>query len=103
MLKHPQARVIGLEPDPQVLRIARRKAERARLTIELVQAGAEHVNVAIRAWPSKIVSSLVFHHLTLDRKRAALRAMFAALEPGGRLTLRTMACSELGRRAGCSA
>lgn len=89
MLKRrcPQAHVIGLDPDPQVLRIARRKAERARLRIELVQADAEHVYLALQTRPNKIVSSLVLHHLTLDQKRAALRAMFAALQPGGRLTI----------------
>ena len=34
---------------------------------------------------NKIVSSLVFHHLTIGEKRAAMEALFAALPAGGEL------------------
>src|SRR5581483_11155170 len=54
MLKRrcPQARIIGLDPDHQVLRIARRKAERARLRIEFLQTDAEHVSLALQTSPN---------------------------------------------------
>lgn len=82
----PQARVIGLDPDPEVLRIARRKAIQAGVVIEFVEGGAHRILDAFAAGgPNKVVSSLVFHHLSLQAKRAALEAIFAVLKPGGRL------------------
>lgn len=82
----PQARVIGLDPDPDVLRIARRKARRAGVAVELIEGTADRIVDAARlATPSKVVSSLVFHHLSLATKRGALDAIFSVLPPGGRL------------------
>lgn len=88
MIKHrsPQARAIGLDPDAQILRIARRKAMKAGVGIELIQGEARRLaDVIDQGQPNKVVSSLVFHHLPLGGKRAALAAILAALKPGGRL------------------
>jgi ubiquinone/menaquinone biosynthesis C-methylase UbiE len=80
------ARVIGLDPDPEVLRISARKARAAGVAIELVGGRADRIADAVPAGvPNKIVSSLVTHHLPLPKKRATFDAMFAALRPGGRL------------------
>lgn len=82
----PQARVIGLDPDPEVLRIARRKAIHAGVAIEFVEGGAHRIRDAIPAGvPNKVISSLVFHHLSLPNKRAAFEAILAVLRPGGAL------------------
>lgn len=82
----PQARVIGLDPDPEVLRIARRKAIQAGVAIEFVEGRADRIRDAVPAGvPNKVVSSLVFHHLSLETKRTALEAIFAVLRPGGAL------------------
>lgn len=84
--RSPQARVIGLDPDAQVLRIARRKVMKAGVTIELIEGEARRLaDVIQQGQPNKVVSSLVFHHLSLGGKRAALAAILAALNPGGRL------------------
>jgi ubiquinone/menaquinone biosynthesis C-methylase UbiE len=82
----PQARVIGLDPDPEVLLIARRKAIQAGVTIELIEGRADRVlDVVPVGVSNKVVSSLVFHHLSVTTKRAALKAIFSVLRPGGKL------------------
>jgi len=80
----PQATVVGLDGDPETLAIAREKAERAGLAIEL-----EHV----LAWDApfeassfdRVLSSLVFHHLTTENKRRTLAKIREWLRPGGEL------------------
>jgi ubiquinone/menaquinone biosynthesis C-methylase UbiE len=82
----PQARVIGLDPDPEVLRIAHHKAEEVGLAIELVEGDVRRIADIVRnGEPNKIVSSLVFHHLSLANKRSALGAIFDVLRSDGGL------------------
>lgn len=84
MLKRaaPGARVIGLDPDPQVLAIAADKAKRAGVTIEWRQGFAKDA-AAFAGAVDKAVSSLVFHQVPSAGKREGLVAMFAAARPGG--------------------
>lgn len=77
----PQARIKGLDPDPEALAIAKTKAEAAGVEIEWVQGFAS--NAANFGTFDKVVSSLVFHQVPLDGKRASIAAMFAAVKPGG--------------------
>jgi ubiquinone/menaquinone biosynthesis C-methylase UbiE len=82
----PQARVIGLDPDPAVLHIARRKTRKAGVTVDLIEGAADRIaDVVCQGEPNKVVSSLVFHHLSLNTKRSALDAIFAVLPHDGRL------------------
>ena len=83
MLKRaaPAARIMGLDPDPEVLRIAAEKARRAGAVIEWQQGFAE--DVASFQMLDKVVSSLVFHQVPLPGKRAGIAAMFASVRPGG--------------------
>ena len=82
----PQARVIGLDPDPEVLRIAHHKAQKAGLAIELVEGDARRIAEIVRKGePNKITSSLVFHHLSLANKQSALGAIFDVLRSDGGL------------------
>jgi FkbM family methyltransferase len=86
----PQARVIGVDPDPEVLGIARRKARNARLAIELAQVDAGGIAGVVRSGEaSKVASSLVFHHLSLTEKRVAFQAILDVLKPGGGLSTST--------------
>jgi ubiquinone/menaquinone biosynthesis C-methylase UbiE len=80
--RRPDARVVAVEPDEEVLGIARAKpgAERVewrqglagRLPLEPGEADAA-------------VLSLVLHHLTPGARRAALADLLRVLRPGGRL------------------
>ena len=80
----PAAEVTGIDVDPSVLALARRKIARAGLDIA-VQEGFFTADTFPPAHFDRIVTSLVLHHLTGDEKRAVLRAMHAALRPGGEL------------------
>jgi ubiquinone/menaquinone biosynthesis C-methylase UbiE len=79
------ARVIGVDPDPAVLTIARAKAERAGVAIEWAEAMGDELAKLDRAPVGKIVSSLVFHQCPLPMKRAIIAAMRQVLRPGGAL------------------
>jgi len=82
----PGARVVGLDGDPKILQIARRKAAAAGLEIELVEAMAYDPPLPPRSF-DRVLSTLVFHHLTVDEKRRTLEGVRALLRPGGELHL----------------
>ncbi|MBW2268487.1 MAG: methyltransferase domain-containing protein [Deltaproteobacteria bacterium] len=78
----PEAEVIGLDPDPKALAIARSKAERAGAAVEWRQGFADDLPFEDGSF-DRVVSSLVFHHLPPDVVRAALPELRRVLEPGG--------------------
>lgn len=80
----PNARVIGLDPDPQILEIAAAKAKQSGADIEWQQGFARDAN-NFAGTADKVVSSLVFHQVPLSEKRTGLAAAMAALKPGGEL------------------
>jgi ubiquinone/menaquinone biosynthesis C-methylase UbiE len=84
MLKQhcPDARVVGLDGDPKVLVIARGKVAAAGVDVGLHQGMAFAPPFSPRSF-DRIVSSLVFHHLTTENKRRALAAVRTLLRAGG--------------------
>jgi ubiquinone/menaquinone biosynthesis C-methylase UbiE len=80
---HPQAEVVGLDGDPQILKIARRKLAAAGLGIPLDQGMAHDLPYADSSF-DRVVSSLVLHHLTHDNKVSAMREVLRVLRPAGR-------------------
>ena len=88
MLKRscPEAEVIGLDGDPEILAIARAKIAASGLSIELHQ-GMAYAPPFSPSFFDRVVSSLVFHHLAADDKRRTLAAMRRLLHPGGELHL----------------
>lgn len=78
----PGARIVGLEPDPQVLARAAAKARAAGVEIEWRQGYARDA-AALGLVFDKAVSSLVFHQVPVAEKEAGIRAMAAAVRPGG--------------------
>lgn len=84
MLKRlcPAARIVALDPDPDVLRIAARKGMEAGVSIEWRQGYASDAE-ALGAAADKAVSSLVFHQVPMAGKRDGIAAMFAAVRQGG--------------------
>ena len=79
------ADVTGLDPDPDILERAGRKAANAGVSIAFNQGFARDAAVVGDGDLTKAVSSLVFHQTPLAEKRAGLAAMFRALRPGGEL------------------
>ena len=77
---YPGAHIAGLDADPAALAIARAKVAAADLCV----GSAVSPPFAAGSF-DRVVSSLLFHHLTSDEKRRALRAALALLRPGGEL------------------
>lgn len=83
----PAAKVIGIDPDPSVLRIARAKADKVGVSIEWCEAMGDEIAGLGLGLADKTVSSLVLHQCPLPMKRAIVAAMLAALRPGGAMVL----------------
>lgn len=81
---YPSVKVIGLDADPAILEIARTKAERAGVDITFLEANATDIPLPDGAMQS-VVSSLFFHHLRTEQKRAVLAEVLRILQPGGEL------------------
>ncbi len=79
----PEARVIGLDPDPDVLARARAKTARAGQDISFLQGFLDEEAVRRIGSVDKIVSSLVFHQVPLAGKLRLLVAARRLLVPGG--------------------
>lgn len=82
----PNLTLIGIDPDPPVIARARKKLAGAKASIDLLRGYARDTERLVRErGVNKIVSSLVFHQVPLEEKRAGLAAMRAALVPNGTL------------------
>jgi ubiquinone/menaquinone biosynthesis C-methylase UbiE len=80
----PGAEVVGIDPDPEVLRRAAGKAARAGVDVRFEEGSAESLPYGDGAF-DRVVSSLVFHHLGPKAKRRAAAEIFRVLRPGGEL------------------
>src|SRR5215211_4692110 len=83
---HPNVNVVGLDPDPQALARAKRKAARATLGIQFDQGFADELPYP-DASMDQVVSSLMFHHLERDDKDGMLGEVQRVLKPGGLFSL----------------
>lgn len=88
MLKQarPDASVVGIDGDSQVLAIARAKAAQEGVNITFDEGMAFRLPYADQSF-DRVLSSLVFHHLTPDDKQRALDESFRILRPGGELLI----------------
>ncbi len=87
-IKHaaPAVTMIGIDPDPEVLKIAKSKADRRLLKIEFVEGfGDEIVEKLGSRGITKIVSSLVFHQVPFEGKESILCAAHDLLPSGGEI------------------
>lgn len=85
-LLHPEAIVVGLDPDPKALARASAKADRAGTAVRLERGFADDLPFADASF-DRVVSSFMFHHLDLDVKRGMLAEIRRVLAPGGSLHL----------------
>lgn len=76
------AQVVGLDPDPKVLRRAQKKAKRAGVLVQLDQGFADALPYTDRAF-DRVFSSFMFHHLEEADREKALREVVRVLKPAG--------------------
>jgi len=79
--RHPDVEVVGLDPDPKALVRARRKAERAGVSIQFDQGFSDSLPYDEGTF-DYVFSSMMFHHLKLDEKEKTLREVLRVLKPG---------------------
>lgn len=81
---HPAVEVTALDPDPNALARAKRKAERAGVSIRFDRGFADALPYEDAAF-DRVFSSMMFHHLRKTEKEATLGEIRRVLKPGGRL------------------
>jgi ubiquinone/menaquinone biosynthesis C-methylase UbiE len=79
----PGTEVVGLDPDPNALEIARRKAARADVAIQLDQGFADALPYPDASF-DRVLSSFMYHHLPRQVKEDTLLEVRRVLRPGGR-------------------
>lgn len=81
---HPDVDTVGLDPDPKALARAKRKAERADVSIQLDQGFSDELPYSSASF-DRVFSSFMFHHLPDDEKEKTPREIRRVLKPGGSL------------------
>ncbi|MGH1557881.1 class I SAM-dependent methyltransferase [Caulobacter segnis] len=90
------ARVIGVDPDPAVLAIARAKAQRAGVTVDWIQGLGDQADTLVgQGVADAVISSLVLHQCDEPVKAGILRAMARLSRPGARVLI-----ADYGRQRG---
>ena len=83
--RYPSVTIIGIDIDKKILEIAERKIRIEReLSIELVNYNGFKIPFPGN-FVDKVVSSLVFHHLSTQHKRLVLKEIYRILKPSGEL------------------
>ncbi|MEV0233744.1 class I SAM-dependent methyltransferase [Nonomuraea sp. NPDC050786] len=87
----PRARIIGIDPDPETLALARRKVGAgggdATAPQWLLGMGDALTGLLAPGSADTAVSSLVLHQCPLPMKRSILASMHDVLRPGGKLVI----------------
>ena len=79
-----EAEVVGLDGDPKVLEIAKAKVDRSGQEITMDYGMAFELPYPDDSF-DRVLSSLLFHHLTRENKVRTLTEVFRVLRPGGQL------------------
>ncbi|MCR4317332.1 MAG: class I SAM-dependent methyltransferase [Planctomycetes bacterium] len=80
----PDAEVFGLDGDPKALEIARKKIADAGVQASLTEAMSYDPPFEPGSF-DRVVSSLLFHHLTTENKLRTLDSSRRLLKPGGEI------------------
>lgn len=81
---NPQAEFHGVDVDGKILTMAEKKLKGANLLIQLVQYNGKNLPYPDNHF-DRVMSSLVFHHLTLAQKYFALKEIYRVLKPSGEI------------------
>lgn len=83
-LREPEADLVGLDADPAILERARVKAESAGVSISLDEGFSDRLPYPDASF-DRVLSTLFFHHIGADVKRATASEVARVLKPGGEL------------------
>lgn len=81
-----QGKVHGIDPAPEMIAVARKKAKRKHLDIDFRLGVIEALPFPDSSL-DVVTSSLMMHHLPDELKRRGLREIYRVLKPGGRLLI----------------
>lgn len=81
---HPDSDVVGLDGDPKALEIAKAKTARAKVQVGLDQGMCFNLPYPDHSF-DRVLSTLLFHHLSRENKLRTLREVFRILRRGGQL------------------
>jgi SAM-dependent methyltransferase len=84
--REPGIDVVGIDGDPEVLHLARRKAGEAGVEIDFQEGLADELPFEDASF-DRVTSSLLFHHLSRDVKERAAAEVARVLRPNGELHL----------------
>jgi ubiquinone/menaquinone biosynthesis C-methylase UbiE len=94
--KHfPKVEVIGLDPDQKALARAKRKSERAGVSIRFDQGFADELQYESGSF-DMVFSSFMFHHLEGKDREKTLREVHRILKPAGSFYLLDFEMSQTG-------
>jgi ubiquinone/menaquinone biosynthesis C-methylase UbiE len=82
--REPHAVLYGIDLDREVLEIAARKSHALGANLLLYRGAVDRLPFRDAAF-DRVLSTLVFHHLSREAKQAALGEAFRVLRPGGEL------------------
>src|SRR5215216_1659599 len=80
----PDAEVVGLDADPQMLKVAFTKAAREAIPVTFDQGMAFSLPYQAASF-DRVLSSLMIHHLKTPDKEKMAREIYRILKPGGQL------------------
>lgn len=90
---HPEAEVVGLDPDAKALDRARRKSEGKAASVEFDLGFSEELPYPDASF-DRVLSALMFHHLEPPVKKLALLEVRRVLRPGGSIHMVDLAAGE---------
>lgn len=82
--QHPDAELVGLDADPEMLEQAGEKAAKAGVGVQFDQGLSDRLPYKDQSF-DQILSTLFFHHLTGEDKRRTAEECARVLKPGGEL------------------
>jgi ubiquinone/menaquinone biosynthesis C-methylase UbiE len=88
--RYPNAEVVGVDGDPVILDIARRKAAREGVAVPFDE-GMSYALPYPDASFDAVTSTLMLHHLTQDQQARTLAEVRRVLRPGGRFVIADLA------------
>jgi len=93
--RFPKVEVIGLDPDQRALARAKRKSERAGVSIQLDKGFADELQYESDSF-DVVFSSFMFHHLEAKDREKTLREVRRVLKPYGTFYLLDFEVSQTG-------